>query len=318
MTGPAEKTAEQVTEQVTGRITDLPGALAGSAGGPESPAAERGARRRGPRFVGALAVLAAVVAYALLVPALAPPSAHLPDLGSARLAPGAEHWFGTDASGYDLFVRAAQGLRTSLLIAVLCAVSSTLVGLVVGSVAATFGGRVDAVLMRLADAVNALPHLLLGIVVVALFRGSPTAIVLSIVVTHWPPVARLVRSEALTVRSMEYVEAAYLFGARRRDVLRIHVLPATLAQAAIAATLILPHAVWHESALSFLGLGLSPDQASLGTLLALSRGEVLLGSWWTLAFPALLLVVVTLAVSRLGDALTGAFSPGTDPHEVIE
>ncbi|MDO5698490.1 MAG: ABC transporter permease [Dermatophilus congolensis] len=263
-------------------------------------------------------VLVAVVGYAVLVPLLAGPEAGVPDLRDARFAPGVGHWFGTDASGYDLFVRAAAGLRTSLLVALACAVTSTLLGVLVGTVAATVGGRVDSVLMRLADAVNALPHLLLGIVVVALFRGSLTAIIASIVVTHWPPVARLVRSEALSVRAMEYVDSAYLFGARRRDVLRVHVLPATLAQAVIAMTLILPHAIWHESALSFLGLGLSPDQASLGTLLALSRGEVLTGSWWTLVFPALLLVLVTLAVARLGTGAQTRLAPSVDAREVLE
>lgn len=266
----------------------------------------------------AAVVLGVILLYALVVPVVAAPEAGMADLGNARLAPGAAHWFGTDASGYDLFVRVADGVRMSLFVAALCALFSTVVGVLVGTVAATLGGRVDAVLMRAADAVNALPHLLLGIVIVAMFRGSPAAIVLSIVVTHWPPVARLVRSEALTVREMEYVDAAYLLGARRRDVLRRHVLPATLGQAAVAVTLILPHAIWHESALSFLGLGLSPDQGSLGTLLAQARGEVLIGSWWTLAFPAALLVLVTLAVSRLGEALTARPAPSVAPRGVVE
>lgn len=264
----------------------------------------------------ALAVFALVVGYALLVPLVLGPSGH-GDLAASRLGPSGRHWFGTDAAGHDLFVRIAEGLRVSLLIAAVCALASTVLGLVVGLAAAVRGGLVDAVLMRLTDAVNALPHLLLGIVVVALFRGSIPAIIASIVVTHWSAIARLVRAEAITARHQEFVEAAYLAGASRWDVLRRHLLPASIGQAVIGVTLLLPHAIWHESALSFLGLGLSPDRPSLGTLLAQSRGEMLLGGWWTLVWPAVPLVAVTIAVSGLAAALRRRLAPGVDPHEVL-
>lgn len=263
----------------------------------------------------AVAVLLAAALYAVFVP-WGTGGQQLADLAAARQAPGPAHWFGTDALGHDLFVRVALGLRTSLLVAFVCAVTSAVIGALVGAVAATLGGWVDAVLMRAADAVNALPHLLLGIVVVALFRGSLVAIVASIVITHWPPIARLVRAEATTIRALEYVDAAYLAGARRRDVLRRHVLPATVGQAVIAVTLTLPHAIWHESALSFLGVGLSPDRPSLGTLLENARGEVLLGHWWTLVFPALPLVLVALCVAVLGAALERRFTPAQSSEAI--
>lgn len=260
-------------------------------------------------------LLIVITAYAVFVP-LGTGGNQLADLSSARQAPSPAHWFGTNSLGQDLFVRVALGLRTSLVIALVCALSSAVIGAFVGAVAATLGGWVDTVLMRLADATNALPHLLLGIVVVAMFRGSMIAIVASIVITHWPPVARLVRSEAMTIREMEYVDAAYLSGARRRDVLRRHVAPATLGQVVIAVTLTLPHAISHESALSFLGLGLSPDRPSLGTLLENARGEVLLGNWWTLVFPAAPLVLVTWCVAVLGGALQRRFSAGRTTEEI--
>ena len=273
------------------------------------------ARRSSGGVTTAVIVLVLITAYAFFAPIALPEAGTVAHLGEARQAPGAAHWFGTDQLGHDLFARVALGLRLSIVVASICAVTSTAVGVAVGAAAATFGGRVDTALMRLADAVNALPHLLLGIVIVALFRGSLLAIVVSIVVTHWPPVARLVRSEALTVRSMEYVDAAYLGGARRRDVLRMHVLPATAAQAVVAVTLSLPHAIWHESTLSFLGLGLSPDRPSLGTLLESARGEVLLGGWWTLVFPAALLVIVTLCTAAIGADMQRRFAPAFSPEE---
>ncbi|WP_082034595.1 ABC transporter permease [Nigerium massiliense] len=263
-------------------------------------------------------VLAGVVllAYVVLVPLLWPEASSQASLSRARLAPSAAHWFGTDYAGHDLFVRVAQGLRVSLTIAVLCALIATVAGLAVGLTAAALGGRTDAVLMRISDAVNALPHLLLGIVLVALFRGSLTAIVVSIAVTHWPQVARIVRSEALTTRAAEFVDAAYLAGASRWQVLARHLLPATLAQASVAVVLLVPHAIWHESTLSFLGLGLSPDRPSLGTLLQQSRGEILLGGWWSLAFPALALVVATLVVSGLASAARHRWAPLADEAQV--
>lgn len=242
-------------------------------------------------------VLVALTAYAVLVPLLAPEQ--VADFAVALRPPSLAHPFGTEHSGYDLFVRVAEGLRVSLLIAAVCAALSTVIGVLVGAGAATLGGRADSVLMRMTDGVNALPHLLLGIVIVALFRGSVPAIIASIALTHWPQVARVIRSQALTVRQSEYVQTAYLAGARRRDVLRRHLIPATAPQAAVALVMLLPHAIWHESTLSFLGLGLSPDRASLGTLLEQARGDILLGAWWTLAAPAAALMLATLAVAGL-------------------
>ncbi|GAB78750.1 putative ABC transporter permease protein [Austwickia chelonae NBRC 105200] len=269
-----------------------------------------------PATVVSVLTVVVVLAYAVVVPLIADAPDLAADLGNSRRPPSAAHWFGTDANGHDLVTRIAQALRVSLLIATVCAVSATVIGVLVGGVAAVCGGWVDAVLMRLADAVNALPHLLLGIVIVALFKGSVAAIVISVVATHWSFIARLVRSAALTARAMEYVDSAYLAGAGRWHVLRRHLLPAAIGQAVIGVTLMLPHAIWHESALSFLGLGLSPDQPSLGTLLAQSRGEVLLGGWWTLVCPAAPLVAVTLATSGLAAALQRRLAPPADSREV--
>ena len=258
---------------------------------------------------GAAGAALLVVGYAVLVPLLAPDAWQQVDLAAARQGPSPTHWFGTDNAGRDLFVRVAAGLRISLLIAISCTIISTAIGLLVGTVAAARGGVVDGVLMRGTDAANALPHLLLGIVIVAFVPGSVPAIIASIALTHWPQVARIVRSVALTTRSMEYVDAAYLAGATRAQVVWRHLVPAASGQAAVAVVLLLPHAIWHESTLSFLGLGLAPDRASLGTLLQIARGEILIGGWWTLAFPALALVVTTLVTANLARALQRRFAP---------
>lgn len=243
-------------------------------------------------------VLVTIAVAAVGIPLVA--GEQVADFSVALQAPSLGHPAGTDHSGYDLLVRTAQGLRVSLLIAVVCAVVATVLGVAVGVVAALRGGWVDAVVMRLVDGFNALPHLVVGIVIAAMWRGEPLAIIASIALTHWPAVARVVRAELLSVADAGWVQAARLAGGSRWFIARSHLLPAVTGQALVAMVMLLPHAVWHESTLSFLGVGLSPDRASLGTLLSAARGDVLTGAWWTLAVPAAALIATALAFAAVG------------------
>ncbi|MFT4085882.1 MAG: ABC transporter permease [Gordonia sp. (in: high G+C Gram-positive bacteria)] len=232
-----------------------------------------------------------------------------PDFARALAPPSSAHLLGTDHSGYDLGVRTAQALRISLVIAGLCAIFSTLIGVVIGVTAASVGGWFDALAMRVVDGFNALPHLVVGIVIAAMWRGAPVAIIASIALTHWPAVARIVRAELLALRSAGWIEAARLAGADHRFIATRHLMPAAGGQALVAMIVLLPHAVWHETVLSFLGVGLSPDRASLGTLLQQARGDVLTGAWWTLVVPGLALVVAALLCARAGAALQRSSAP---------
>lgn len=254
--------------------------------------------------------LVLLLLYAAILPFFAGTDLHEADLSQARLAPSAAHWFGTDLAGHDLLVRVALGLRVSIFVAAVCAVVSTVIGVLIGAVAASWGGKVDSLLMRFTDTINALPQLLLGIAIVAFYPGSLVAIIASIALVHWSPVARIVRSIALSTRELEYVEAAYLAGASHWQVARKHLLPSVFGQMKVSVVLLFPHAIWHESTLSFLGLGISPDQPSLGTLLEVARTEILIGCWWELMFPAGALVSLTLLIfgwaAGLGKASRGA------------
>ncbi|MFT3662517.1 MAG: ABC transporter permease [Gordonia sp. (in: high G+C Gram-positive bacteria)] len=251
--------------------------------------------------------LAVLALLAALVPVFA--GEQTADFSRALLPPAPDRLLGTDHFGHSLAARTAEGLRLSLVIAAVCALASTVLGVAVGVGAATVGGWFDAVVMRLVDGVNAMPHLVLGVVIAALWRGHPVAIIASIALTHWPAVARIVRAELLELRTAGWIEAARLAGAGRGFVAVRHLLPAAGGQALVAMVVLLPHAVWHETTLSFLGVGLSPDRASLGTLLGEARGDVLTGAWWTLAVPGLALVVAALACSRAGAALQRATRP---------
>lgn len=246
-----------------------------------------------------LTVLAVAITYALLVPWAFPVDTHEVDLGAVLQAPSRAHFFGTDTLGRDIWIRAAAALRMSLFLALFASLCSTILGVGIGVVAAWRGGWVDRIAMRVVDTTNALPHLLLAVVVVALWRGQWWAIVLSIALTHWTQVARIVRARLMTERVSDYVALSMASGAAPRSIWFTHLLPAVLPQAAIALALQLPHAIWHESALSFLGVGLPPESASLGLLLEDARGGILIGAWWLLVFPAGILVLVSWATLAL-------------------
>ncbi|MER7204130.1 ABC transporter permease [Streptomyces sp. CB01635] len=256
------------------------------------------------------AVLVAAVVLAVLV---VPPLAHLDeqavDLAAKLRPPSWAHPFGTDDVGRDLLLRCVYGLRVSLLVGVVAAVVATVIGTAVGALAGAVGGWTDRVVMRLVDVFSSVPHLLLGIFIVAMFRPGVWPVVVSVALTHWLSTARIVRAEVLSLRSRPYIDAAVSGGSSRWRIAVRHLLPGVLPQAALAAVLMVPHAIWHESALSFLGLGLPAHQASLGTLVQSARGSLLAGDWWPTLFPGLFIIVPTLAIAGLAGAWRERLNP---------
>ncbi|MBE1486325.1 ABC transporter permease [Plantactinospora soyae] len=244
-------------------------------------------------------VLVATIAACLLAPLLWPLDQSAVALDQTRLPPSWAHPAGTDDLGRDVAHRALYGLRVSLLVGAVAALVATVIGGIVGGIAGTIGGRLDRALMRIVDTVAALPHLLLGIFIVAMLRPSLGAVIASIGLTHWLSTARIVRSELLSLRTRPFIDAAITGGASRVRVLTRHLLPHVLPRLALATTLMIPHAVWHETALSFLGLGLPPHLASLGNMINDAQGSLLTGAWWASLAPGLAIVVVTLSIAVL-------------------
>ncbi|MFJ8232922.1 ABC transporter permease [Streptomyces sp. NPDC094448] len=272
----------------------------------------RGRTRRSTRTVRvtvSAVIVAAVVLAVLIVPPVVQLDEQAVDLSQKLQPPSLAHPFGTDDVGRDLLLRSVYGLRISLLVGLVAALVATVVGTLVGAAAATFGGWVDRVVMRLVDTFSAVPHLLLGIFVVAMFRPGVWPVIASVAVTHWLSTARIVRSEVLSLRSRPYIDAAISGGASRWRVTGRHLVPAVLPQAGLAAVLMVPHAMWHESALSFLGLGLPSHQASLGNLIQTARGSLLAGDWWPTLFPGLFLIIPTLAIAGLAGAWRERINP---------
>ncbi|MEU6523210.1 ABC transporter permease [Streptomyces sp. NPDC046924] len=260
-----------------------------------------------------LRVSAALVALTALAVLLVPPLVQLDqqavDLASKLLPPSWSHPFGTDDVGRDLLLRCVYGLRVSLLVGVVAALTATVIGTAVGATAGALGGWVDRLVMRLVDTISSVPHLLLGIFIVAMFRPGVWPVVISVALTHWLSTARIVRAEVLSLRSRPYIDAAVSGGASRLRVVLRHLLPGVLPQAGLAAVLMIPHAMWHESALSFLGLGLPTHTASLGTLIQGARGSLLAGHWWPTLFPGLFLIIPTLAIAGLAGVWRERINP---------
>ncbi|MFJ4830584.1 ABC transporter permease [Streptomyces sp. NPDC088747] len=271
-----------------------------------------GTRRRSTRTVRvrtSVTLVAVTVLAVLLVPPLVQLDQQAVDLAAKLQPPSWAHPFGTDDVGRDLLLRCVYGLRVSLFVGVVAALTATLIGTAVGATAGALGGWADRGIMRLVDTFSSIPHLLLGIFIVAMFRPGVWPVVISVGLTHWLSTARIVRAEVLSLRSRPYIDAAVSGGASRWRVTVRHLLPAVLPQAALAAVLMVPHAMWHESALSFLGLGLPAHMASLGNLIQNARGSLLAGQWWPTLFPGLLLIVPTLAIAGLAGAWRERINP---------
>ncbi|MFI7358424.1 ABC transporter permease [Streptomyces avidinii] len=254
-------------------------------------------------------VMTVIVLAVLVVPPLAQLDQQAVDLAARLQPPSWAHPFGTDDMGRDLLLRCVYGLRVSLLVGLVAAVAATVIGTAVGAAAGALGGWTDRLVMRAVDALASIPHLLLGIFIVAMFRPGVWPVVVSVAVTHWLSTARIVRAEVLSLRGRPYVDAAVSGGASRWRVAVRHLVPGVLPQAGLAAVLMIPHAMWHESALSFLGLGLPSHRASLGNLVQNARGSLLAGDWWPTLFPGLLLIVPTLAIAGLAGAWRELRSP---------
>src|SRR5919108_3107535 len=215
---------------------------------------------------------------------------------------GVFHFLGTDRFGRDIFARTMLAARVSLLIGVVGSLLAGAAGIALGAVAAWRGGLVDRVLMGIADALLAIPRLILLLVCAALWRPGALTVIVVLIVTGWMAVARLVRAEVLGIRARPFVESAAALGATPPRILWRHVLPNALGPAIVAITLGVGGAVLLESGLSFLGLGVQPPQPSWGNMIADGRDAIVIAPWVALA-PGLALIATVLAATLLGDAL---------------
>ena len=252
----------------------------------------------------AATVLGLLMVAAVGMDIVAPLDNRSVDLDAVLHAPSTAHLMGTDEVGRDLLARVLHGVRISLTIAVAAAFGAVAVGTLVGVLAGTMGGKVDAVVMRATDVFASQNHLLFGILLLVLFRpalGGAAAVMLAVALTHWPSLARIVRGELMSVRERPFVAAAVGGGAGRMRLVRRHYLPHLMPAIGLAFVLTVPHAIFHESAYSFLGLGLPPHQASLGNILSDGQRSLLAGGWWLALFPGLAILASSMTIGTLAE-----------------
>ena len=223
------------------------------------------------------------------------------------MAPGAKHWFGTDTTGRDIYSRTLHGGRVSLLVGFSVAVLTVGAGMVIGLVSG-YDRRADMIIQRFMDALMSFPTLLLALALIAMLGSSVTNVIIVITVVDTPRMVRIVRSQVLSLREYQFVEAARAIGAPTWRVLLQHVAPNTFAPVIVQATFVFASAVLVEAGLSFLGLGIPPDQPSWGNILALGR-TFLQTAVWVAFFPGLILTITVLAINLVGDGLRDALDP---------
>ncbi|QTD46866.1 ABC transporter permease [Ottowia testudinis] len=218
-----------------------------------------------------------------------------------------DYWFGTDMLGRDLAAGLAYGARVSLLVGVVSTVVAVLVGVLLGALAGYYGGWVDDVLMRLTEFFQTIPQLAMAVVLVAIFTPSIYSIVGAIAVVSWPPVARLVRGEFLTLRQREFVQAAVVIGQRPARIIFSQILPNVMAPIVVTASLMIATAILTESALSFLGLG-DRNLMSWGFMIGAAR-TMLREAPMMSVLPGVAILLTVLAINLIGEGLNDATNP---------
>lgn len=231
------------------------------------------------------------------------------DFSKKALPPSMEHPFGTDMLGRDMLVRTIKGLSVSIVVGVVASSVSAVIALIVGVVAATGKSWLDHFMNWLIDLVMGIPHTVLLILISFACGKGLKGVLIGVAVTHWTGLARIIRSEVLQIRSQQYIEVSRKLGHSNWWITIHHILPHMVPQFLIGLILMFPHAIMHESGLTFLGFGLSPEQPAIGIILSESMKYLSTGMWWLAFFPGLMLVIIVLLFDKLGENMKKIIDP---------
>ena len=254
-----------------------------------------------------LIIILLIILAAIFAPLITRYDPNALNLANMRKPPSAEHWFGTDDMGRDVFARVIYGGRLSLMIGFVPSVISLVLGTALGLMAGYLGRHVDAVIMRLADVVLAFPSLLLAMVVMYTLGSSILNMFIALSIINWAGTARVVRAQTLSLKEKEFVEAARSMGVSRFSIVLKHILPNCLPNLIVLFTLDIPGAIMWESSMSFLGVG-DPNAASWGLMVSQGKSYAYMCPWLILA-PGLAILVTVMAFNFLGDGLRDAIDP---------
>jgi peptide/nickel transport system permease protein len=258
------------------------------------------------RVIAGLAWFALVVVLAVFAPVIAPVDP-FDIVDQPFLPPSGDHLFGTDSLGRSIWSGLVHGSRTTLIIAVVATLSAVAFGTVLGAVAGYYGGYMDDALMRITEFFQTIPSFIFAIVLVAILSPSATSLVVAIAVVSWPPIARVVRAEVLSVKTREFVHAAVIAGQADLAILFRQVIPNTLSPLIVTGSLLVATAILIESALSFLGLG-APNLMSWGFMVGAGR-SFLRDAWWLVTIPGIAILLTVLSINLVGEGLNDALNP---------
>jgi dipeptide transport system permease protein len=256
-----------------------------------------------------LCVILVLGALAIVGPYLNGFTYYEQDFTKKNLWPNAEHWFGTDQAGRDIFTRAWYGARISLFVGIIAAFIDFILGVVYGGISGIKGGRTDNIMMRVGEVLYSVPYLLMVILFSVIMGQGLWSIIVAMSATGWIPMGRLVRGQVLQLKQQEYVQAARALGAGTGWILRKHIIPNTMGPILVNVTLTVPSAIFAEATLSFLGLGISAPMASWGTMTSDALASILTGNVYQLFIPALLISFTMFSFNVLGDGLRDALDP---------
>ncbi|MED4533934.1 ABC transporter permease [Metabacillus fastidiosus] len=231
------------------------------------------------------------------------------NLQDRNSSPDFKHLFGTDWLGRDMFARTIMGLSLSIKVGIIGAAGSTLIALSLGLAAATMGKIADRVVTWLIDLFLSVPHLVTLILIAFTLGGGFNGVVIGIALTHWPSLARIIRAEVMQIRSAEFVQISRMMGKSKVWIAFQHILPHILPQILVGFMLLFPHAILHEAAVTFLGLGLSPHEPAIGIILSESMKYLSSGMWWLAFFPGLCLLIIVRIFDMIGEKLRIIFDP---------
>lgn len=263
---------------------------------------------KAPTSLFGLVVLGVLILIALFAPLIATHDPYVQNLQNTLQPPSVSNFFGTDELGRDIFSRLVHGSRITLTIITLVTIVVGPIGLIFGTVAGYFGGKVDTVLMRITDVFLSFPSLILSLAFVAALGPSINNAIIAISLTAWPPIARLARAETMTFRQADYISAARLQGASATRIIWRSIVPMCLPSVVIRLTLNMATVILTAAGLGFLGLGAQPPMPEWGAMIATGR-RYMIDSWWLVTFPGLAILSVSLAFNLLGDGLRDALDP---------